>query len=190
MDVQLIEMNKEEAREAYLEYRQGRESEDEEIARIYKAIAKEQPVFDVNEVMAKAGMDHYQHPKLAICRADAEFVWLHTWSNGRVAFCMDRNWEQYWSRRYVSIPEGFFPSDIEQNTWRAKFRAIVPIIPPNLRPKFKLSNYHILWEPKWAEDPRPPYDPYLCKRLGGPVFSVLAAWDLTEVERMVIGMRV
>ncbi len=128
MDVELLEMNAEKAKEAYLEYRGSREAEDQEIARIYRTIAKEQPVFNVNEVMKKAGMDHFQHPKLAICRADAEFTWLHTWKDGRVAFAMDSGWESRWSRRYVRIPKGYFPEDINQNGWRATYRAIVPII--------------------------------------------------------------
>ena len=191
MDIELLEMSAEKAKEAYLEYRGSREAEDQEIARIYRFIAKEQPVFNINEVVKKAGLNHYAHPNMAICRADSEFAWLHTWRSGQVAFTMDRRWENRWTRRYVRIPDGVFPNDVFSGaSWSAKYRAIVPIIPPHLRPEAKLSNYHILWEPTWAEDPNPPRDPYLCKRLGGPLFAVVAAWDLTEVERMVIGMRV
>jgi hypothetical protein len=193
MDIELLEMNAEKAKEAYLEYRTSRETEDKEIARIYRAIAKKQPVFDVNEVMKKAGLDHNGYPRLAICRADAEFCYLNSRPTGETWFMMDNRSDARSTRRYIRIPPGFFPTDIMDNVsirWEAKVRAIVPIIPPSLRPKAKLLNYHTLWEPTWAKAPTPPYDPFLCKRLGGPIFTVLAAWDLTEVERMVIGMRV
>jgi hypothetical protein len=65
-------------------------------------------------------------------------------------------------------------------------RALVPLIPPWARPKAKLSNYHILWEADWTDVP---VDPALLKHLGGPLYVVLAVWDLTEVERSVLSLR-
>jgi hypothetical protein len=61
--------------------------------------------------------------------------------------------------------------------------AVVPIVPPQYRPKFKLSNYHILWEADWK---RVPVDPILLKHLGGSLYAVLASWDLTEIEQAVL----
>jgi hypothetical protein len=65
--------------------------------------------------------------------------------------------------------------------------AIVPIIPVHLRPKRGLANYHILWEAEWTK--RYPVDPYLLRRLGGDAWLVVAAWDLTDVERAVMSSR-
>src|SRR5207253_8584714 len=64
-------------------------------------------------------------------------------------------------------------------------KAMVPIIPPHLRPADALSNYYILSEAHWS--PEPPRDPFLLKRIDGFLFAVLAAWDLTEIERAVLG---
>ena len=65
--------------------------------------------------------------------------------------------------------------------------AIVPIVPLHLRPKFNLSNYSILWEADWTAVP---HDPLLLRQLKGDLWIVLAAWDLTEVERAVLSQRV
>jgi len=64
----------------------------------------------------------------------------------------------------------------------------VPLIPVHLRPKRGLANYHILWEAEWRR--LPPVDPLLIRRLGkGDLWVVVAAWDLTEVERAAIAAR-
>jgi hypothetical protein len=63
----------------------------------------------------------------------------------------------------------------------------VPLIPPRLRPAGDLSNYHILWEANWQA---PPTDPLLLRHLSGPLYAVLACWDLTPIERAVMGQGV
>lgn len=68
--------------------------------------------------------------------------------------------------------------------------AIVPTIPPRLRPPHNLSGYHILWEAEWGqEDVLPPGDPALLRHLGGDLYAVLAVWDLTPLERSVLAGR-
>ena len=47
---------------------------------------------------------------------------------------------------------------------------------------------HLLWEPRWERRPRPPGDPALLKHLAGPLYAVLATWDLTPVEQAVLGV--
>jgi len=65
----------------------------------------------------------------------------------------------------------------------------VPIIPGYLRPKRGLQNYHILWEAEWSRGV--PVDPYLLRRIGqGDLWLVVAAWELTEVERAAMSTRV
>ena len=68
------------------------------------------------------------------------------------------------------------------SSWKT-LKAVVPTIPPDLRPKAKLSNYWILWEADWEEVPT---DPMLLRHLGGSMYAVMAQWDLTEVERAVL----
>jgi hypothetical protein len=65
---------------------------------------------------------------------------------------------------------------------------LVPIVPPQLRPKHKIENYHTLWEVEsWTLVP--PRDPMLLRHLGGYLYAVLAVWDLTDLERAVLGTR-
>jgi hypothetical protein len=77
--------------------------------------------------------------------------------------------------------------------YRDIVKATVPIIPPEHRPTTgALGDYSILWEvEKWEALPRPqraPGDPMLLKPLGqSGLYAVMAHWDLTEVEKMVLG---
>lgn len=60
----------------------------------------------------------------------------------------------------------------------------MPRIPPQHRPAAKhLSGYHILFEADWRSIPA---DPYLLKKIGKDAWAVVAAWDLTEVELLVM----
>lgn len=45
----------------------------------------------------------------------------------------------------------------------------------------------ILWEAEWQAVP--PKDPALLRHLGGDLYAVVAVWDLTELERAVLGGR-
>jgi hypothetical protein len=194
MNIPVIEMDQEKAREAFEIYRSSvrerHNEEDAQIMRGYKALASGQQIFDVDEVMKMAGLDHLARPRLAIIRADAEYAWFVGYEDGSGIFQMRRDQSVYASKCITYISEGTFPAEVKK--WRdfawgsrtSKIRALVPLIPPQYRPKFKLLNYHILFEPEWEEVP--PKDPFLCKHLGGSLFAILAAWDLTEVERMVL----
>jgi hypothetical protein len=64
---------------------------------------------------------------------------------------------------------------------------MVPLIPAPLMPKISLAYFHILWGAVWKEVP--PTDPYLLRHLGGTLFSIVAAWDLTAVERAAMSRR-
>ena len=64
----------------------------------------------------------------------------------------------------------------------------MPVIPVHLRPRRGLQNYHVLWEAEWERIP--PRDPMLLRRIGrGDMSLVVAAWDLTEVERAALATR-
>ena len=65
--------------------------------------------------------------------------------------------------------------------------ARVPMVPAGLRPAHALSNYFTLWEATWSRIA--PKDPALLKDIGDGLYIVLAVWDLTELERAVIGLR-
>jgi hypothetical protein len=89
--------------------------------------------------------------------------------------------EFLWNDR--QFPKGYFET----------VKATVPIIPPAHRPgDHSLNQYCILWEvEKWEalpKPPRPPGDPMLLKPLAQTgLYAVMAHWDLTEIEKMVLG---
>lgn len=75
--------------------------------------------------------------------------------------------------------------------WRGPLRsdvvATVPTVPPRFVPNGSLHGYYILWEvDKWDEVTPPKRDPMLLKRINANAFVVMAAWDLTDVERAIL----
>jgi hypothetical protein len=58
-----------------------------------------------------------------------------------------------------------------------------------VRPRRGLENYNVLWEAVWQ--PAPPVDPMLLRRIGeADLWVVVAAWELTEVERAALAARI
>ena len=204
MNVPTIEMPQEAARAAFLEYRHSVRSakqsalntEDALIARSYKALAEGKQVVDIEEAFAGAGYDELGLPRLAIARADQKVVAVAS-VYGPLSGVWERRLELgparmiNVGRRSNAAIDGLvfrFPvKEGHEYSHRSVMRqAIVPNIPPHLRPPFDLKNYHLLWEPKWLIVPRPPGDPLLLKHLGGSLYAVLAMWDLTAVEQAVL----
>ena len=198
-----IDLPAEEAKRHYEEYRAlGARAtvEDVAIQAVYREIARGHTVIDVKAAIVAGGHDEAGRPRLAFARADEPEI--ACWREGRY---LRGEWEKtgdlrFWpsmvrewqvasrSRRLEIIPaalEGWPPLAI---TWYA----MTPIIPAALRPRGDLSRYHLLWEAEWSEKsslPVPPRDPALLRHITGTLYSVLAVWDLTEVERAVLGMR-
>lgn len=184
MDVESLALSQEKARELYERYnehRDGYTKADQEIAAIYKKIAQGKTVIRALESIRAAGCDEAGLPKLAIAPAHLKECWYRAYPN-RVEFGKRR--ANY--RDNHNVVRMDWPGVPE--TKKYEYQAIVPLIPVHLRPKFKLSNYHILWEAEWTK--RYPVDPYLLRRFGGDAWLVVAAWDLTDVERAVMQSRV
>jgi hypothetical protein len=184
------------ARGAFLEYRRAvvhetdrqRKREYQAITRGYQAIAKGQQVIDLQKVMHVAGLqDDTKLPKLAICRADAAKcrVWMSNEGGAEFGADVQPNFSRS-RRRCVRFPEDTFEQiqrPWDRKPWR-NATAIVPMIPPHLKPKVALTNYHILWDAVWTKEP--PVDPLLLKHCGGMLYAIVAAWDLTPLEQAVM----
>lgn len=188
MNVSTISMDKNQAKQAFLQYRDlvrlRHNAEDEAIMRGYKHLSKGKALIDVSAAIAHAGTDHKYLPRLAISRADYKIVWYRGWRNGSGRFTPSQ-WPNASTVRsgVFEMKEGTFPI-FSGSAFDAK--AIVPIIPAHLRPAGSLKRFHILWEADWEAVPR---DPMLLRHMGGCLFVVLAVWDLTEIERAVLAGR-
>ena len=201
MDLKPITMEAEAAEAAFREYRAAfmadRNRIDGELMRGYKAIMKGTPLIRLTAAIKAGGADAQGRPKIAIARADeANGVTFSRDRDGAVVFQPHR---RTWGaaritandRRFILPDETLPPRQTNGFINAGIWVAILPIIPPRLRPHHALSGYHLLWEAVWSEATvrRAPRDPALLKRLGGDMFAVLAVWDLTELERAVLEMR-
>ena len=190
MNVDLIKMPRAKAREAFLEYRNAvrarHNEEDEALMRGYRAMSQGRQLLDVGQAINDAPVDHDGRVCLGVCRADQEYVHAMHWNDG-VTF--------YWGNArtgWGGINHQATLSQLRFSCPGAKHqghsRAVVPAIPPRLRPKGSLARFHLLWEIEDWEDV--PGDPLLLRHLHGTLYAVLAQWDLTKLEQAVLrGLR-
>lgn len=185
MNVNTISMKPMEAKAAYEQYRNAvklrHNEEDAAIAAGYRVLAQGKSVINVREAISQAGVDEQHHPKLAIARADAKHVFYRGYNSGSCRF-VTNDWARTIRGGFIEYPDGTLPVRTDGG-WSIDLKAIVPNVPPGLRPAGALRRYFILWEADWK---RVPHDPMLLRHLGGELFAVLAVWDLTEIERAVL----
>lgn len=185
MQVAELKLDRSKAREFLKVYREHRDVQtpiDREIQKAYYAISRGRVVIQAFESIRRAGLDSGGFPKLAICRADAS-VCYYAGSKHGASFSIDR-----WSRHNETRRTLDFKWSEELPAAENKRgEAIVPLIPVQHRPKAALSNYYVLWEATWKRIP--PHDPMLLVRMAGDMWLVVAAWDLTEVERAAMATR-
>jgi hypothetical protein len=186
MNAGQITMDPEAAKIAFKEYRAALKSrhsvEDKQLVTAYRALSKGHALINLIDALNIAGFDAQSRPKIAVVRADADEVFFHSWSTG-FSLSLDYWERELESRRTITIP--WSSVDLKDYVYSSdRFKAKTPIIPPRFRPKGSLVNYYVLFEPVWESAPKP--DPILLKRLNRYTFAVLAQWDLTEVELMVI----
>jgi hypothetical protein len=187
MQTATLELDRDEAAKLYRKYKEHRAYSkpiDHEIERIYRYISQGKTVIRALESIKNAGIDAQGLPKLAIARADARDCYLNIYSNGEATMSSLRSPRGNSARsQFYKFDAGFFAPMKRDYGWHAT--ALVPHIPPDIRPARGLQNYAILWEAEWTR--RAPIDPYLIRRIGkGDMWLVVGAWDLTEVERGVL----
>lgn len=189
MNLQAFEMDPNEARKAFLAYRDGFREEyeniDRELMRCYQAMSTGKRVIVLSDVLRAGGLHPDGYPKLAIARADWGLVYVWAREDGEMTFFPNRSHRS----KGIYTPPGTFREGARYiPRWTSK-AALVPHIPPQFRPRGMISSYHILFEADhWAENPPAPKDPALLKRLGDDLYAVIAVWDLTPLEQTVLGM--
>jgi hypothetical protein len=187
METQTLDLDVGEAARLYRKYREHRAHStpiDQEIERIYYLISKGRKVVRALASIKAAGVNEFGLPLLGIARADAARCHLTIRHDGSARMASDLKWitGNTAKSRYIEFPDGTFPA-----RHRAA-EAMVPHIPPDIRPARGLANYHILFEANWKDIPP---DPMLLRRIGrGDTWLVCGAWDLTEIERAVLADRI
>jgi hypothetical protein len=175
------------------------EKEDTILMKSYRELAKGARIINVFDAILSAGLDKKTNsrlPLLAVAGADWKYAHLKH-ERSEIVFAKENwiNWDytrNKWKTPAVSFKQDNFPAELTNNQWReqAKLpkvgncRAIVPSIPVHLRPAGDISEYHILWEATW--EVHAPVDPFLIKHIAGNMYTVLAQWDLTPIERSVL----
>ena len=188
MNVATLKTGKYDALRQFAKYREAvRERHTEEDARImatYKALAAGKRVLNLFDVIRAAGLQPATGlPALAVCRAGVGewCYWFPWWRTFSTRFHFDRR-----TRRHeIALPDHCLPAASRQTERR--YRAVVPTIPPWLRPAGDLTKYHVLWDAVWER--AAPVDPILLREIASPMYAVVAQWDLSEVERSVLGAR-
>jgi hypothetical protein len=183
------------------------EQEDEVLMRSYEEMAKGARLINLQSVLQGAGLNSKHLPNLAIARADWKEVWL-TWHNGGSwshpdSFVFHENrWEPNWNKKdsvfsngIPALPIKTFGAELQNQEWRQNnhypvlpVHALVPAVPAHLRPDGNLDKYHILFEANWQA--KAPPDPILLRHVAGVIYSVVAQWDLTSIEKSVLEGRI
>lgn len=178
------------------------EKEDTFLRDMYKAMSQGQRVLNLGSVLKTAGLNAQKLPVLAVAQADWKTVWLTRTPTGQFAFNGKGPWgarcrDGTWLDGTLAFVSATFGDELIDTAWRDRnnysrlpVKAMVPSIPAHLRPDANLREFHILFEAEWTA--APPVDPILLRRCGpdNPMFSVVAQWDLSPVERAVLEGRI
>lgn len=182
----------------YCELLKNRKDEHLKIMKQAMYFAKQgKSIIDIYATIKKGGLNKNKEPRLAIARADINEIFFERRDTGSGRFCMESGWSRKGWKTDVDLPQKTFKVEWEKElradgtqTSFVKDKTIkskVPIIPAMLMPDGDLKNYYILWEVKEWELLPEAKDPFLLKRISENLFAVLGAWDITELERAVIG---
>jgi len=184
MKVEELSIDREKARETWRKYQEHvayQKPYDAEIAAIYKRLAQGKTVIRALESIRVAGINERGWPRLAIARADETRIQCNMNTGNTQAWEFTPGYPMRSKSRVLIV------GDVPRREGWLRLQSDVPLIPVHIRPKRGLQNYHILFEADWREYP---IDPFLLRRFGGDAWLVVAAWELTSIERAVMANRV
>lgn len=152
-----------------------------------RQLKKGRRVIDLYRVFKAVSSDAKGRPALAL--ANASWKWCYYVRERDTArfYKENRKYDKSMKHCY-RVPGTMMAGPIPEMYKTISGKAVVPTIPPNLRPEGPIDQYHILFEASWEDVPT---DPILLKNIPGTnnLFVVLAHWDLTEIERAVLAGR-
>ena len=201
MPLPLLSENSYEARVKYQEYARA----EKEIAGYYKQkkpwytdlkklyyhMKMGKKVVDIPKVMQAAGLHENGSPKMAIAEIDAPVIYCRRYTDGRLLFHHDNDSWNFKARKRDFDLKNCLPRFEYKlhNSNDIRFKAPVPMVPPQFLPKQKMNNLYILWEvDKW--EMVAPIDPWLLCRITNTHCVLLQGWNLTELERSVMNAHI
>lgn len=163
----------------------------EEAERAFKELAKGTRLVNVPDVIVNAPQDEKGRPKLAMGRADLKEIHF-SWGGrpNRYIFNGNKNWNTAQSKIFRCEATNVWPED--RPRWDSvEGYALIPLIPADVMPdRCDLSKHWILWEvEQWSDKSQtaqPSRDPFLLKHIGGPLYAIVAEWELTDLERLLV----
>ena len=194
MKIEKVTMPKERAKKLWREYcktlktrEKDYKKEIKEIKQCYYQLSKGRAIINIVDVFKKFGLNELGQPFLAFAPAKERFVVFRQSTGaseaGRAVFTDEKYWDH---ETFLSLPENTFARIQRNNDYILK--TSVPIIPPKFLPK-SLRGCYLLWEVENWETLRPKRDPILLKKLSGNLYAVLATWNLTKIEAMIVSGR-
>lgn len=196
MEVHPITETKKAATEKWHEYAQAAKQNNSkmysDLRRTYAQLKNGKAIIDIEKVLVSAGVHENFHPKLCITKAMNKKGRCHYMEDGTIKFCSHDEWPRPWTSKpfasdiYLKAAFPKITKDTVPSLPRElKLEAPVPIIPPHLIPNKLTDDFYILWEvDQWK--PIPPVDPYLLRRITKNIFVIVAGWNLTKVEQLVM----
>lgn len=193
MNVATITMSPGQAKARLRTYRKALHAqpdrEYERAAQAYRALASGTPLLQLSAAFAECPLDAKNRPRIAIARADQAQVRFRS-LNGSYQFRPVTEWRMSAASSRVRSVVVAVPVAVPQTP---DGYALVPMVPPEAREKITagdLCDHWVLWEVEaWADQiisATPDRDPYLLRRIADDLYAVIAAWDLTEVERAIM----
>jgi hypothetical protein len=162
--------------------------EDEKLLSLYTSISKHNArVISLRAAFRQAGLNDLNQPSVAVAQGDWKTVFFRPlgWTNSTGGEFWHRNlsWRRQNAAGVINIQSGTFQAPLATNALSTQ----VPYVPASVRPKYHLRNYHILFEvDAWTVEAMS-IDPFLLKHINGDLYAVVAEWDLTPLEAMLVG---
>lgn len=198
MDITTFAMRKKKAHTLWKEYVAAvkHNKKDEylkDMKAVYNQLKSGKKLVDIQTVFERGGINDQNQPKLAIALGSSKQCFCRYTQQGRIMFSHKSfGWdsrEDVIIRGMPKLPDSMFTAN-QRWELHKDWQCPVPMIPASVRPPKKdMKHYYVLWEvDQWK--PIPPRDPFLLRRITPNMFVVVAAWNLTELERAVMKGRV
>jgi len=186
-----IEVTKERALSLIKEYKDApyKEPTDKVIISILEyQLKKTKPIINVADAMIRGGCNEAEAPNIVLAPLTSTEIYCNAMSPDTFIL-YDKTLEEI-------NEDGDFIKSIDPNGWQFEVgnpdqgrawdtsRALLPAIPPRIRPKNPKKHF-VLWEANWELMPQLG-DPALLKQIHGPFFQVVNVWDLTKLEEKVL----